>query len=527
MAISDIRIGQRLSIGFATVLGLLILVIAIALGFGRQLQQQAAQTQTYEQLASTASQYALLTQMQVGRIRIMVSGDASMGLTESIQAEWDAMQPELLEQQRLLQEGIVGLGRSEATDLLGKADDFTQQQLEALEARNKALGEGDWAQVDTLSQRWREMATASVQTTIELANWLETEAANTLAHAKSSARLAEQIKIGLGILAVALGAGIAFLLSRAITRPLSEAVELANHIANGELTHQIDIQRKDELGQLVQALNGMRNSLLKVVSDIRQASDGIGVAASEIAAGNQDLSIRTEQSASSLQETAASMEELTATVKQSAASAVQANQLASNATKVASEGGAVVGQVVHTMRDISQSSQRISDIIGVIDGIAFQTNILALNAAVEAARAGEQGRGFAVVAGEVRTLAQRSAQAAKEIKELINASVSRVTQGSQLVEKAGSTMQEIVTSVQQVTEIVGEISTAAAEQSDGIGQINVAIAQLDQMTQQNAALVEQSAAAAKTLSDQADRLVQTVAVFRTGEYDLVATREMK
>ena len=339
-----------------------------------------------------------------------------------------------------------------------------------------------------------------------------------MAQAKRAAGVAEWIKLAIGALAVLLGVVIALALSRGITRPLADAVELANRIADGDLTHEIRVQRRDELGHLVQALNGMRSSLLKVVGEIRQASDGIGVAASEIAMGNQDLSSRTEQSASNLEETAASMEELTATVRQSAESARQANQLASTAAEVASQGGTVVGQVVHTMRDISQSSQRISDIIGVIDGIAFQTNILALNAAVEAARAGEQGRGFAVVAGEVRTLAQRSAQAAKEIKELINASVHRVNDGSQLVEQAGATMQEIVSSVQRVTAIVGEISTAASEQSEGIAQVNVAIAQLDQMTQQNAALVEESAAAAKTMSDQAERLVQAMGVFRTGDH---------
>ena len=255
------------------------------------------------------------------------------------------------------------------------------------------------------------------------------------------------------------------------------------------------------------------------VQTVREAVQGIQTASSEIASGNQDLSVRTEQTASNLQQAATSMEQLTATVRQSADSARQANQLASSAAEVAQRGGSVVHQVVSTMDAISDSSKKIADIIGVIDGIAFQTNILALNAAVEAARAGEQGRGFAVVAGEVRSLAQRSAQAAKEIKDLINTSVDKVRDGSQLVQQAGATMEEIVQSVQRVSDIIGEISSASAEQSDGIAQVNVAVNQLDQMTQQNAALVEESAAAATSMRDQADRMADAVGVFRTGATD--------
>jgi methyl-accepting chemotaxis protein len=249
---------------------------------------------------------------------------------------------------------------------------------------------------------------------------------------------------------------------------------------------------------------------------VRSATDSINTASAEIASGNQDLSARTEQAASNLEETAASMEQLTSTVRQSADSARQANQLASSASEIAVRGGNVVGQVVTTMNEINASSKKISDIIGVIDGIAFQTNILALNAAVEAARAGEQGRGFAVVAAEVRSLAQRSAQAAKEIKGLIGSSVDRVEAGSRLAAEAGQTMSEIVGSVQRVSDIIGEITAASGEQSDGIGQVNVAVSQLDQMTQQNAALVEESAAAAESLKDQATRLAQVVQVFRIG-----------
>jgi methyl-accepting chemotaxis protein len=285
-------------------------------------------------------------------------------------------------------------------------------------------------------------------------------------------------------------------------------------IAAGDLATPVPAARHDEVGRMIVALADMQQRLQGLVNDVRRSTEGITTASTEIAAGSQDLSVRTEQAASNLQQTASSMEQLTATVRQSADSAQHANRLATSAASVAERGGHVVSQVVSTMNAISESSKKIADIIGVIDSIAFQTNILALNAAVEAARAGEQGRGFAVVASEVRSLAQRSAEAAKEIKALIEASVDKVDSGSKLVADAGATMTEIVTSVQRVTEIIGEITASAAEQSDGIGQVNTAVTQLDRMTQQNAALVEQSAAAAASLEDQAGRLAQVMATFK-------------
>ncbi|GAB4569175.1 MAG: hypothetical protein Tsb007_45960 [Rhizobacter sp.] len=316
------------------------------------------------------------------------------------------------------------------------------------------------------------------------------------------------------LLVIGLGMSVAAMLVRSIRQPLQESIEVAQAIAEGDLTRRIATERRDEFGSLMRALQHMNESLGKVVGDVRSSTDSISTASQEIATGNTDLSSRTEQTASNLQQAASSMEQLTGTVKQSADSARQANQLASSAAEVAARGGSVVAQVVTTMNEINASSKKISDIIGVIDGIAFQTNILALNAAVEAARAGEQGRGFAVVASEVRSLAGRSAEAAREIKGLIGASVDKVEAGSRLVADAGATMSEIVGSVQRVTDIIGEITAAASEQSDGIGQINTSVIHLDQMTQQNAALVEESAAAAESLKDQAKRLAQVVSVFK-------------
>ncbi len=315
------------------------------------------------------------------------------------------------------------------------------------------------------------------------------------------------------VIAIVLGIWIV----RSITRPINQAVEVARAVAAGDLSMSIRAQSQDETGQLLHALAEMQGGLAKVVGTVRQGSESVATASSQIAQGNQDLSARTESQASALEETAASMEELSSTVKQNADNAKQANQLAQSASKVAVQGGEVVALVVDTMKGINDSSKKIADIISVIDGIAFQTNILALNAAVEAARAGEQGRGFAVVASEVRSLAGRSAEAAKEIKTLITDSVERVGQGTALVDQAGATMSEVVASIRRVTDIMGEISAASSEQSQGVAQIGEAVTQMDQATQQNAALVEEMAAAASSLRGQAQDLVQAVAVFKLGQ----------
>ncbi len=338
---------------------------------------------------------------------------------------------------------------------------------------------------------------------------------------KTALTLAEQAQWVIWLLsgaAIVLTVLMSLVFSRRVVRSVNGAREFAGRVAKGDLSASLKRDADGELGDLQGALDEMQNSLRSIVSEVRHSAEHIATASSQIAIGNNDLSSRTESQASSLQQTASSMEQLTHTVRSNADSARQANQLALNASEVAERGGAVVGEVVQTMESITGSSRRIAEIIGVIDGIAFQTNILALNAAVEAARAGEQGRGFAVVAGEVRSLAQRSADAAREIKGLITASVNEVESGSTLVRGAGTTMVEIVSSVKRVTDIIGEISAATGEQSTQIGQVNSAVRQLDEMTQQNAALVEQSAAAAESLKDQAGRLGESVAVFRLEEH---------
>ena len=337
---------------------------------------------------------------------------------------------------------------------------------------------------------------------------------DTAAQIRSRYENGRMLLISLGAAAILLGIACAYWITRSITRPITRAVEVAEAVSAGDLTSHIVVESRDETGQLMHALKNMNDKLVSIVGQVRAGTDSISTASSEIAAGNLDLSSRTEQQASSLEETASSMEELTSTVKLNADNARSANQLAIDASQIASKGGAVVSEVVSTMGSINDSSRKIVDIISVIDAIAFQTNILALNAAVEAARAGEQGRGFAVVASEVRNLAQRSSQAAKEIKGLIDDSVQKVEAGSQLVDKAGRTMDEIVQSISHVTQIMNQITDASDEQRAGIEQVNQAIGQMDQVTQQNAALVEEAAAAAESMQEQAAKLADVVGLFK-------------
>ena len=389
----------------------------------------------------------------------------------------------------------IAAGAGELLQALENAEDGRVDDAAAL------LGGGD-------SARWALMRKAPTANA-----WVVAEVSQT----ESTQRHRTNMLIILSLLAIAtvvLGAAIFVVVRRTVSAPLSELSKVVRAVADGDLTQSFQSGRNDEIGALVQEVEGMRQRYQTALSQVRTAVDSIGTASAEIASGNHDLSHRTEQAASNLQRTASNMEQLTSTVRQSAEAAREANQMATSAAAVAARGGEVVGQVVSTMDDINHSARKIADIIGVIDGIAFQTNILALNAAVEAARAGEQGRGFAVVASEVRSLAGRSAEAAKEIKSLIQTSVEKVESGASLVQHAGQTMAEIVSSVQGVSQTINAITAAVSEQSDGIGEINTAVGQLDQMTQQNAALVEQSAAAASSLQDQAQRLAQAVGVFR-------------
>ncbi|MEJ6007670.1 methyl-accepting chemotaxis protein [Paucibacter sp. AS339] len=351
----------------------------------------------------------------------------------------------------------------------------------------------------------------------DLLAFQEKETAQDANAAFALATLMDRVMLGATVIALSLGGLLGWLITRSIVRPIMRAVQVAQTVAAGDLSSVIEVQGRDEVAQLLQALEDMNISLLNVVSEVRDGSESIATASAQIASGNHDLSQRTEEQAANLEETAASMEELTATVRNNADTAAQASRVAIAATEVAQQGGLVIGNVVRTMDEINTSSKKIVDIIGVMDAISFQTNILALNAAVEAARAGEQGRGFAVVAGEVRALAQRSAASAKEIKQLIASSVEKVDVGTQLVASAGSTMTEIVMQVSRVNDLIAEISAATVEQTSGISQINEAVVQLDQVTQQNAALVEESAAAAESMSQQASSLVKTVGVFKLPE----------
>jgi methyl-accepting chemotaxis protein-1 (serine sensor receptor) len=389
---------------------------------------------------------------------------------------------------------------------------FLEQAMKPIIA---ALKEGD---VDRATARMNgPMHSLAIPMGQQLAGLIKIQTDVAAADFKRSQETVEIVRLvcfaGL-VLGLAIAAWLGWLLVRAIVRPLEEAVNIAGAVAQGDLTQRIEVRANDETGRLMGALRDMNDSLVEIVTRVRAGTDTISTASSEIADGNLDLSSRTEQQAGSLEETASSMEELTATVKQNADNARQANVLAGSASQIAGKGGDVVAQVVETMGDINASAGKIVDIIAVIDGIAFQTNILALNAAVEAARAGEQGRGFAVVAGEVRNLAQRSAAAAKEIKSLIDDSVGKVHHGSLLVDQAGATMKEIVSSVSRVTDIMAEISAASQEQTAGISQVNEAIVQMDQATQQNAALVEQASAAAQSLQHEAATLARTVGAFR-------------
>jgi len=505
-------IGQRLT----TVLSLVLLIAFAGSGIGYwALSRVAAETRDMYQSSLVSERIASDWYRNIynGITRtsaIAISTDASLAQFFTAQAAESTQQSSEL-QKRL--DALLTLPEERA--LFDKLSEARKVYLAAREAVSSAKKAGDADRARQLFDSQFQPAGAQYQDAIKQIMQQQREqldaAAKRVDAANDTARMS-LIAFGLGALLV--GAALAVWLTRSITGPLREAAGVADAIAHFDLTRRITPRSNDETGQLLRSLQTMQEALLRLIGEVRGSTDSIGTASTEIAAGNHDLSARTEQTASNLQQAAASMVQLTGTVRQTAESASTAHQLAGSAAEVAQRGGSVVAQVVSTMEDISASSRRINDIIGTIDGIAFQTNILALNAAVEAARAGEQGRGFAVVASEVRSLAQRSAAAAKEIKTLIGASSERVESGTKLVQDAGSTMGEIVGSVQRVSDIIGEISAASREQSDGIHQINAAVTQLDQMTQQNAALVEEAASAAESLKEQSGRLSDAIGVFR-------------
>jgi methyl-accepting chemotaxis protein len=419
---------------------------------------------------------------------------------------------------RLWSEVQPGLAMSVSAEEKALADELragwptVEKVLARIEAAYAAKNNAQLTEV--LEQEWPALHKAFTKPLAALIPLSEASARGTYESAQGLGQRLNALALGLSAAVLAALCAVMLWTYRSVTSSLARADAAVRAIAAGDLTQDITVQSRDEVGALLERLQTMQVALRKLIGDVRTGVESVTVASREIAQGNADLSARTEQQASNLQQTAASMEQMTATVNHNTESARQANQLAASASQVAAKGGAVVGEVVSTMDQITASSRKIADIIGVIDGIAFQTNILALNAAVEAARAGEQGRGFAVVASEVRNLAQRSAQAAREIKSLINDSVARVDTGSQLVNDAGATMHEIVTQVKRVADLIGEITSSTLEQSSGINQVNQAVTQLDQMTQQNAALVEQSAAAAESMREQAARLASTVSVFQ-------------
>jgi methyl-accepting chemotaxis protein len=514
MKLSDYGIGTRLAAGISAVL-----LIAAAL-LGVSLWSSARERATTSATLKAAFERAELAQvMHQALLRTGIAA-RNMGLQTTVDgvnaAEAAAKQAQASYQgykAQLEQSGLSDAGKVLFAELLkltsqsdkhfqeavGLAQQFNTEQAAAIIAKKI---DPLMAQTEDVLKRFAELQRGQSLAALEDA---EQSAARTVM---------VLLLVGGGALAVA--AAIGWRLARSIVGPLRQAVEMAQRVAEGDLTRRAEVVGRDETATLLKALNGMNDSLAKVVSQVRQCSDGIATGSAEIASGNSDLSARTEQQAASLQQTAASMDELSSTVSQNAGNAQQASQLAQGACDVAVRGGQVVAEVVSTMKGISDSSRRIADIIGTIDGIAFQTNILALNAAVEAARAGVQGRGFAVVASEVRSLAQRSAEAAREIKVLIATSVERVERGNAQVMQAGSTMADIVGAIRRVNDFIAEISVASQQQSQGVSQVGQAVSLMDRATQQNAALVEESAAAAESLRQQAARLVEAVAVFKLG-----------
>jgi len=514
MNLSDLKIGTRLAVGVALAAGLMAAMVWVGASNMASIRATLEQ-QTNDRMPKMMSVKDVKDNLRVRAI--VVRNIVLLQSAEDMQKQADRLAEVRASYARLdkqLQDTVISAAAVAALHKLESAVEALKAPTDQVVALGKDNKNAEATQM--LQTTVAPLQQAATDAAEELVAVLAHNGKNAEAAAQENYDSAMRMLLSLGGVATALLCALGWMLVRSITRPLNQAVDVSRAVAAGDLSLEFEAVGENETSQLLRALQSMQTSLSKVVGNVRQNAEGVASASAEISQGNNDLSARTEQQASALEETAASMEELSSTVKLNADNAHQANQLALNASNVAMRGGNVVGQVVETMKGINESSNKIADIISVIDGIAFQTNILALNAAVEAARAGEQGRGFAVVASEVRSLAGRSAEAAKEIKSLISASVERVARGTALVDQAGTTMQEVVTSIRRVTDIMGEISAASTEQSLGVSQVGEAVTQMDQATQQNASLVEESAAAANSLKLQAQQLVDVVAVFKLG-----------
>ena len=524
MNISNIRIGTRLALGFGLILVTMVTVIVLGLSRLSHISSLTDELVDTDWVKAEAAATIDATMKSNARRSMEIVLSSDLGSLDRAFAKIDANKKTINEAVATLDQ-LVRLPKGK--ELLAEYKTRRAEYVALFTQVGKLVREGQREQAQTLALSKMLPALDRAEEPMRQLNAFQKQiAANKGEIARTSVASAELLMMGLGVAAVLAGAGIAYWITQTIVKPLHTAVHIANTVAGGDLSCQIQVATQDEAGLLLQSLKAMNDGLVQIVSKVRTGTDTIATGSSQIAAGNLDLSARTEQQASALEETASAMEELTSTVQQNDEHARQANQLALAASEVAVRGGMVVSEVVETMASINDSSKQIVDIIAVIDGIAFQTNILALNAAVEAARAGEQGRGFAVVAQEVRTLAQRSAAAAKEIKALIDTSVEKVETGNKLVGQAGSTMDEIVQSIQRVSDIMSEISSATREQTAGIEQINQAIVEMDNVTQQNAALVEEASAAAQAMQEQASALSQTVSIFRVDARELAPVRPL-